>query len=563
MAMAQDVPMSFIEVNNVRGTIYGIGASFHSRLDNPDLSWEVPKGSGLSPLFQQSLWIGGTAQSDNSLHLAGLQFGQGSGGGFDFWSGPLRLDDATIDLATMEKYCHVWNLTKTEIDNFIAHHGDEGYVAPNDILTWPAHGDEGYAEYLAPFVDANGDGRYNPEDGDYPAIIGDQCLFYIFNDNYGPHSEFQGEALGIELHGMAYAFNAPDNEVLNNTVFFRYKIYNRSSENYNNMYINIFNDWDIGDGWDDYVGCDVQHGTCYAYNAFVYDEDYGENPPVQLCALIAGPYMDPDGLDNPAYSGDCESVSYYSGTSYGNGANFGNGIIDDERLGMTGFGSFSNASSQTGDPHGAEEAYFVMRGYWRDGQRMQFGGMGYPGVSGTVGPECKYIYPGDSDPCNYGTFGMAPNGGYNIDGKFWTEEQVMNAPNDRRGVSITGPFTLEAGGMQPLDFALTTVWNDGDQSALSRIGMVVEQLHEEFNNFQTAVGEHPLKPESTFKAYPNPTQGTFVVEGTGRLAVMNLLGQVVMVCEISGQTQLTLPSGMYFLTLENGQAVSTQKIVVE
>ena len=69
-------------------------------------------------------------------------------------------------------------------------------------------------------------------------------------------------------------------------------------------------------------------------------------------------------------------------------------------------------------------------------------------------------------------------------------------------------------------------------------------------------------PEITgqsFNVYPNPAQGCFTVEGTGRMMVSNLLGQVVMVREINGQTTVALPQGMYFVRLGN----ETQKIVVE
>ncbi len=69
-------------------------------------------------------------------------------------------------------------------------------------------------------------------------------------------------------------------------------------------------------------------------------------------------------------------------------------------------------------------------------------------------------------------------------------------------------------------------------------------------------------PEITgqsFNVYPNPAQGCFTVEGTGRMTVSNLLGQVVMVREINGQTTVALPRGMYFVRLGD----ETQKIVVE
>ena len=61
------------------------------------------------------------------------------------------------------------------------------------------------------------------------------------------------------------------------------------------------------------------------------------------------------------------------------------------------------------------------------------------------------------------------------------------------------------------------------------------------------------------KIYPNPAQGQFIVEGTGRMRVMNLLGQTVLNRFIEGQTTVELPRGMYFISI----GVATQKVVVE
>ena len=62
-----------------------------------------------------------------------------------------------------------------------------------------------------------------------------------------------------------------------------------------------------------------------------------------------------------------------------------------------------------------------------------------------------------------------------------------------------------------------------------------------------------------FNVYPNPAQGQFVVEGVGKMVVSNLLGQIILIREIDGQTTVALPSGMYFVKLGN----ETQKVVVK
>ena len=452
-SMAQVPPISHIEANNVRGTILGNGTEF---LDYnageyepvPCPTWEVPAGEGKSTVFQKALWFGGLDGSNN-LHLAAMRFGQGPdlNGGQDFWAGPLKTTDATLDAYTALKYHHVWSLTRAEIDQFIAHHGEPGYQVPDDILTWPAHGEGDYALNLAPYVDVNNDGHYNPADGDYPDIKGDHCLFFIFNDGFKAHTESQGEIVGLEVHAMVYAFDAPNDEALNNTVFTNYKFFNRSSNNYQNTYLGLWFDWDIGYARNDYVGCDVQRNSCYAYNGTEIDgsgepSSYGDNPPAQVTTVLAGP----DGL------------------------------------GMTGFMYHNNNSSPTGDPHYAQDYYFMLQGCWIDGNRMMYGGNAYPGMQGTVGPECRYMFPGDSDPNNIGTNGIAPNGGYNTNGKYWTEEEAGNAPDDRRGLASVGPFNFPAGGMQELTFAEITVWKNGTATAKDRIGEFVDHIVELYTN---------------------------------------------------------------------------------
>ena len=71
-----------------------------------------------------------------------------------------------------------------------------------------------------------------------------------------------------------------------------------------------------------------------------------------------------------------------------------------------------------------------------------------------------------------------------------------------------------------------------------------------------AIEEHEA---ASVNVYPNPAQGCFTVEGTGKLTITNMLGQEILVREVEGQTLVELPQGMYLVRLNN--AVS--KVVVE
>lgn len=71
-----------------------------------------------------------------------------------------------------------------------------------------------------------------------------------------------------------------------------------------------------------------------------------------------------------------------------------------------------------------------------------------------------------------------------------------------------------------------------------------------------AIDDHQ---EISFKVYPNPNSGTFIVEADGLLTITNVLGQVIREFDVRGQVSVTLSRGIYII--RNGDAV--EKIVVE
>lgn len=66
-------------------------------------------------------------------------------------------------------------------------------------------------------------------------------------------------------------------------------------------------------------------------------------------------------------------------------------------------------------------------------------------------------------------------------------------------------------------------------------------------------------PNTAFVVAPNPAQGRVMVEGTGKMAITNMLGQTLLIKEIDGMEFFDLPQGMYIVKL--GDAM--KKIVVE
>ena len=71
------------------------------------------------------------------------------------------------------------------------------------------------------------------------------------------------------------------------------------------------------------------------------------------------------------------------------------------------------------------------------------------------------------------------------------------------------------------------------------------------------------RTSAMLSVYPNPSNGDVIIEGTGKLIVTNTLGQQILTRDIDNQATLTLPTGMYFIRLENEKETYVNKLVVK
>lgn len=580
-----DHSFAYLDINNVSARFSASGNHFFS--DNAE--FEVPKGSGKTSIFSSAFWIGGKDIQGN-LHFAGERYRQGPTSGPantkpDFYAGPV-MDSAFYSIYQDTVWNYIWNLRKTEIDYHRTHYWQTGYQPIHDILTWPGNGNTllGQAARLAPFADRNGDGIYDPFDGDYPEIRGDQALFFIFNDDRGGHLESWGEKLRVEIHGMAYAFDLPGDSALKNTVFLYYKIYNRSENAYDSTYLGVFTDIDLGYPMDDYIGCDVERNMYFGYNGLPVDgtgqsNAYGENPPSQGVTIIAGPYVDEDGLDNPRFDMTGNQLCDYSV----NGVNFGDSIVDNERYGMSGFVYFNNATagvpSYMTDPNLAWQYYSFLQGIWKDSSRMIYGGNGHIS-SGGYGPACNFMFPGESDTLNWGVGCNPPNGAIN-----WTEETAANAPMDRRGLGSSGPFTFKPGDVQELDIAFNWARDYGSKtplSSLEKLRTMVDVVTTSFVSNQLpngqpfyGINEQVYDTPLQIKVFPNPAQDLIHIgfksgytTGEAIITLIDLNGKpMVRVCtntksKMSYLNLSGIPEGFYILQVRTTEGIVTSKVII-
>jgi hypothetical protein len=208
-ALAQQSPSSYfsqdvLDINNVNTSV-GPGSMFWNLVD---ARYEVPKGSNKHSIFAHDLWIGGI-DDGGQLRLAAQTYRQG---GVDYWPGPVS-DSIYHNDNDMGIWDRVWKIDKSIIDEYQARFWtDPTYVVPDIILEWPAHGNSAQSQnhFLAPFFDANSNDLYEPFNGDYPDIKGDQAIYIIRNDIGDLHTESNGEQIGLEIHIMYYAYNCDD-----------------------------------------------------------------------------------------------------------------------------------------------------------------------------------------------------------------------------------------------------------------------------------------------------------------------------------------------------------------
>jgi len=273
---AQITNFDVIDQNNTAAFISDIGVYFKDFM-NDSPGYEVPKGSGKNIIFSSAFWFGGT-DMNGQLKLAAPDLYDLSSR--DLWLGPLTIGTALTDPNVTQT---IWSVSLAEINFHQTHYQDQGYVMPNDIANWPAHGDvsQGFSFNLAPFVDVNGNDLYEPELGDYPCVKGDFATYVIVNDKEDVHGS-GADPIGLEIHLMFYQYSS--NDYLNNTTFVDVDIFNRGTQTIFDFTSSFVMDGDLGNPTDDYIGCDSTRNLQYYYND-ANDEDgfgatgYGTTPP--------------------------------------------------------------------------------------------------------------------------------------------------------------------------------------------------------------------------------------------------------------------------------------------
>ncbi|MFC2140016.1 hypothetical protein ACFLR4_05070, partial [Bacteroidota bacterium] len=237
---------SYFNINNISTIIYNDGRADIALTGNS--GFEYPKGSGKTAVYQSGLLWGGKVnnhiRAGGSRYRTGLQPGRAFPGGSseNLNSESVRVyrvrpDYLTADLSTESS---IENKTITEVfDQY-----------EKDWKEWPA-------VWGAPFEDVNDDGNYNWEI-DIPGVPGaDQTLWLVANDIDSVQAKFVlgSPSMGIEMQVTIWGYKS--DSPLDNVIFKKYKLINKSNYSFEEMYLGMWTDHDIGDAGNDFAGCDT------------------------------------------------------------------------------------------------------------------------------------------------------------------------------------------------------------------------------------------------------------------------------------------------------------------
>jgi hypothetical protein len=379
----------FISINQILMWISNNGStSFNPNSGGSGLEW--PQGTGKYVIFQDGIVWGGRVAGE--IRIGGSTYRHG------LQAGNINPDGSPANAS--DPIHRIFKVRKVNRDQYALMTAAEQQRLKNDFNDWPV-------QFGAPYTDADNSGTYNPDfeawlDGgtvDTPWFIGDEVLWFVSNDlDPSRTSNLYGTPpIGVEVQTLVWGYNQTG--PLGNMVFAKYTVINKGPDDLEDAYFALWSDPDLGDAADAFVGIDTNLVLGYCYNGYAVDGVYGVPP--------AAGY---DFFQGPIVPGDPEDEAHY---------NFG--ILKGWRnLGVSGFAYYINSDPVYRDPDlgtvaGGEQMYNYLR------SRLYDGG---PFVDPTTNEEVKIALAGDP---------ITKTGW--IDG-------IINPPDDRRMMMVTGPFVL-------------------------------------------------------------------------------------------------------------------------
>jgi hypothetical protein len=533
--------MEYLNINKVSASINSGGSQFYRPIGMPDYTINEK-----NTIYSNALWITGKDTQTGTYKLSAETF---KTKGRDYFPGPLSSSGA-FNFSVSAAFDRVWKVNRFDIANFIFNHQNGNtasgyYEIPLDILEWPGNPVmPGFTH--APFVDVDNNQIYNPMEGDYPLIKGDQMIWWVFNDMAPTIRESGGEPMGIEVECMAYAFEnnsaVGSDTLLNNTIIIEYFIKNKSTHVYDSVFIANFSDLDIGYPIDDYFGSCVNSHSYYAYNGNSIDFSSGseQEKTIQMAILLE------DGIHIP----------------------------EDRKL--TGVSCFTGGFfPENGSPSlSSEYINMLCKPEFRTGEAMHYGNWGLP-FQGSI--PATHAFPGNSDTALICTDGINP--GFSWTGITPYPGSASLSGADVRGIGRTGPYGFLPGEIIHTAWAFTTIQGFDGSSKLSfilgdlcSIPELIQQWYET-NSFPSDLDLSTLSTDdisketpSSISLFPNPADDqihiiTHGLNGYKNICIITPEGKWIKYITEYEENQIkfdvsTFSSGMYFVSITDSEGIT-------
>jgi hypothetical protein len=368
--------VKYFDVNYIRSSVMNNGTfTRHPVTGNADMEW--PKGSDKYICYNAGIWIAGKVNEQIRTACADYNVEYQPG---------IILPDGKPDDPEKEEY-RVYKVHKDYPDG-----NDELEIDTWD--TWQTLAEQQGAPPVSD-VDGNWIG------------FGDEMLYAVMNDlDQNLHNGcYNTLPIGIELHLLVFGFDRSG--ALGNTVFVKYIVINKGSNDLLDAYLGSWADIDNGDANDDLLGYDIELGLGYCYGGKPVDATYGSRPPALGFDFFQGPIVDSPG----------DVVVLPDGRVF----------EDKKKLDATSFVKYYNGHPVYSDPpysaQGAEEVWNYLSGNQKDGT---------PFLNPHTGEASPFVNTGDP-----------------VTGEGWLSTDE-NPPDDIRTLIGTGPFTLAVGDTQEI-----------------------------------------------------------------------------------------------------------------
>ncbi|MEN0003098.1 MAG: T9SS type A sorting domain-containing protein [Bacteroidota bacterium] len=444
----------------------------------------VLDGDDFSYVQRAGLWIGGIAPSgaikgavwqpeedsepDYQSGFLDPQTGQVLGAG-QFWEVSdaeveAQIDDFRNNLVIDDPIPSIFAWPGRNNPHFEAYNG---YPQPPDVL-------------MAPFFDNDGDGNYDPNNGDFPRAVDspyagkgvDKMIWFAYHTKPGMLPSGLPSP-NLEIQTLIYLVNCPAALPVNQTVYFNKRVVNRGFEVIDSLHVGMYTEASIGCLESEYLGTHPESKVAFVYDATPTEDEC-------LAGAISSPVLAV--RVEEWWASDYEFINRPQITMP---------IIEEEA---------TNVLLPPGMlPPDTPVSYFhYLSGSWRDGTPLTSGGNGFQNSS----IKQQLIFPD------------AP---YNSEG--WSEQASGLSPGKRSFLNILGDERIAPGGYQEYLFSFTVFDQETNNQPYDNLDSMYQRAKylqqifffiagvEPFYNCDMATSTTtPGKASALLQLFPNPAR---------------------------------------------------------